>query len=191
MRIARRTTGRLASRTPSTRRSKPSAAAEPRVAPRPPPPVHHVHVAVERGQEPRDVARIVLQVGVDRDDDPAARVLDAGGEGGGLAVVARQADDAEPRLARDEPDEALEAPVAAPVVDRDDLRRAAERIEHRAELGDERLQALRLVVERDDDRERGRRGAQNSVSATNCRYRCSTSSRLSARSRRPPKSSTT
>src|SRR5436309_2964513 len=190
MGIARRTTGRLASRTPSTRRSKPSSAvsASPVAAHTRP---NSPKSWIGRVEEPRDVARIVLQVGVDRDDDPAARVLDAGGEGGGLAVVARQADDAEPRLARDEPDEALEAPVAAPVVDRDDLRRAAERIEHRAELGDERLQALRLVVERDDDRERGRRGAQNSVSATNCRYRCSTSSRLSARSRRPPKSSTT
>src|SRR5262245_2023475 len=44
-------------------------------------------VAVERGEELRDVVRVVLHVGVDRDDDVAARVLEAGVEGGRLPAV--------------------------------------------------------------------------------------------------------
>ena len=52
-----------------------------------------VESLVELRQQPRDLGRIVLEVGVDRDDDFALGVREPGREGGGLAEVAAQADD--------------------------------------------------------------------------------------------------
>src|SRR5438552_1201611 len=96
-------------------------------------------------------------------------VRDAGGERGGLAGVAREPDDADAGVAVRERDQPLEAAIGAAVVHRHHLGQAVERVQRRAQLGEQRPQALRLVVDGDDDRERGRRGAQNSVSATNWR----------------------
>jgi hypothetical protein len=139
---------------------------EPWVAARRPPPVHDVHVVGERAQDARDVGRVVLAVAVDRDEDLAARVLDAGGERRRLAVVARQPDDPEARLLGREGRQQRRAPVGAAVVDDDDLRRPVEAVEDLPQLLDEGDDVLLLVVDRDDDRYVGGGRGQNSVSAT-------------------------
>ena len=53
-----------------------------------------------------DVARIVLQVAVRGDDVAPARMGEAGREGGGLAEVAAEADDTQPRVCRLQPRQA-------------------------------------------------------------------------------------
>ena len=45
----------------------------------------------ELGDEARDVGRVVLQIAIEGRDDLAARRVDAGLHGGGLAVVAGEA----------------------------------------------------------------------------------------------------
>ena len=54
---------------------------------------------------------------------------EAGGEGGGLAEVAAELDDAQAGVRRLQPGQPLERLVGAPVVDRDDLVAAPERLE--------------------------------------------------------------
>ena len=49
-------------------------------------------------QHYRDVVRVVLQVTVHGDDDFAGSVVETGGEGGGLAVIALEADDGDARI---------------------------------------------------------------------------------------------
>ena len=78
-----------------------------------------------------DVARIVLEIAVGRDDEAAARVREAGGERRGLSEVAPEADDAQPRVARLQRRQLLERLVRAAVVDDDDLVAAAEALERR------------------------------------------------------------
>src|SRR5439155_9261767 len=112
---------------------------------------------------------IVLQIGAGRHDDGPPGVLDARRERRRLAVVPREPDDSQPWLVRAQGDEATEAVVGAAVIDRDDLGRPTDRLERRAELGDQPVEALRLVIDRDDDRDVRRANAQNSVSATNWR----------------------
>ena len=74
-----------------------------------------------------NVGGIVLQVAVGGDDVAAARVGEAGGEGGGLAEVAAEADHPQPRILRLQRRELRERVVGAAVVDGDDLVGPAER----------------------------------------------------------------
>ena len=55
-------------------------------------------LSLEPGEQARDVGRVVLQVGVERDDDLAARGAKAGGEGGRLAGVPACAEDPQGRI---------------------------------------------------------------------------------------------
>ena len=64
---------------------------------------------------------IVLQVAVGGDDQPAARVGEAGGKRRRLAEVAAEPDDAQPRIARLERRQLLERVVRAAVVHDQDL----------------------------------------------------------------------
>ena len=58
-------------------------------------------------QELRDVGGVVLQVGVERDDDLSPRGVEAGQERRGLAGVLPEPDDAQLRMTRREPREKL------------------------------------------------------------------------------------
>ncbi len=68
-----------------------------------------------------DQLRRVLQVGVDHRDDVADRVLEAGGERGLVAEVAREVHDAHARVGRGDAVEQLGRAVGAAVVDEDQL----------------------------------------------------------------------
>ena len=68
-----------------------------------------------------NVARVVLQVAVRGDDQPAARVREAGRKRRGLSEVAAEADHPQPRIARLQRRQLLERVVRAAVVDDDQL----------------------------------------------------------------------
>jgi hypothetical protein len=118
------------------------------------PPCDHVEALVELGDHRGDVARIVLQVAVDGGDHPARGGVEAGVEGRRLSEVSPEEDGAEPGPVGREPGEQLRRPVAAPVVDDDDLERPRLGREDAVELLEQRLEVLDLVVNGDDDGER-------------------------------------
>ena len=86
-----------------------------------PPAAHQVVAFFDLVQEERQVLRKVLQVGVHRDDEIAARGGQAGLQRGGLAEVAPELDDAEPGLGRDQGLGDVERSVRAAIVDEDEL----------------------------------------------------------------------
>src|SRR5207247_2012918 len=98
-----------------------------------PPAAHDVDAAVERGNHWRDIARIVLEVAVRRDDDPAARVIESGGKGCGLAEVAAEPYHPQMRIDGLQPRQDLEALIRTAVVDDDDFVERAPGAERRGE----------------------------------------------------------
>ncbi|KAF1858517.1 hypothetical protein Lal_00015034 [Lupinus albus] len=104
-----------------------------------------------------DDVRRVLQVGVERHDQVAARFEDGGRQRGLLAEIAREIDDAHARIRMGLRDEAFQRAVAAAVVHAQDLepdvRDAFEFGDHAAE---EMRDHLLLVIERHDEGEQGR-----------------------------------
>ena len=82
-----------------------------------------VEALVELREQLRDLGRVVLEVGVDRHDDVAARLEETGLKRGRLAEVAPEVDDDDVRRLVVEPREHVHAPVGGAVVDEDDLER--------------------------------------------------------------------
>ena len=99
------------------------SAPQERIVPARLPAGHEVEALVELREELRDLGRIVLEVGVDRHDDLAARLEEAGLQRGRLPEVPAQADDHDVRVLVVEPGEDREAAVGRAVVDEDDLER--------------------------------------------------------------------
>jgi hypothetical protein len=66
-----------------------------------------VGAGLDAGDEVGDHGGVVLEVGVEGEDDLAAHALEAGGEGRGLAEVAAEVDDADARVLCDEGVEGL------------------------------------------------------------------------------------
>jgi len=118
---------------------------------------HHVVALVEPGEEAGDVGRVVLEVAVHWHDHAAASGVEPCGEGGGLAVVAPQADDLHPRVGGLDGPQPVERVVGAAVVDEEDFGVGAHLVERGGELGMERLDVVGLVEHRDDDGELGAR----------------------------------
>ena len=120
-----------------------------------PPPAGDVVAAIERRDERRDVARIVLKVAVGGDDHASPRVVEAGGERRRLAEIAPEPDHAQPVVDRLQLPENLKALVGAAIVDHDDFVGASPRPERQGQLGVELQEARRLVANRDDDGQLG------------------------------------
>ena len=76
---------------------------------------------VELVEEAGDLGGVVLEVGVEGEDDVASGGLEAGGEGGGLAEVAAEADGADAGVGGGEPADGGPGAVAAAVVDEEEL----------------------------------------------------------------------
>ena len=112
---------------------------------------------VELREQARDLGRVVLQVAVDRHDDVARRLGEAGVERGRLAEVPAQADDADVVVRVVEPRERAEGAVGRAVVDEDGLPGAAVAVERGRELVVEQRDAALLVVHGDDDRDHAAR----------------------------------
>ena len=95
----------------------------------------------------RDVVRVVLQVAVQEHQHVAAAVVDPRLDGRRLPEVAAKADHPDPRVPRRKLPELVGAPVAAAVVDVQDLKGGAEGFQHAGQLAVQRLDAVDLVVD--------------------------------------------
>jgi hypothetical protein len=95
--------------------------------------------------------RIVLQIAVERRDQAAPRVGEAGGERRRLAEVPAKADHPHPRVRCLEPGQRVERLIRAPIVHEEDLEGPAPGTERRGQLPVELPDVGRFVVDRDDD----------------------------------------
>jgi hypothetical protein len=95
----------------------------------------------------------MLQVGVHDDHRLAARVVEAGRQRDLLAEVTAERDGADARIARVVGLDDGERVVEAAVVHEHDLPGGRDPLQHRREAREERADAGRLVVDRDDDAE--------------------------------------
>ena len=110
------------------------------------PAADHVVAFANFGEQQADVGRVVLQIGVNGHDDRAARAVEAGGEGRGLAEVAAEAHDAHMRRVLRLPlTQQSRGAIAAAIVHDDDLEGAVERGQRRSQLSLQRGDALFFV----------------------------------------------
>ena len=126
-----------------------------RIAPLRLPARDEVEALVQLCEQAWDLARVVLEVAVDRDDDLALGVREPGGEGGRLAEVAAQAHDLRVRRPRVEPGQRGERAVLRAVVDEDRFPGLSARLQRGVQLVVEEGDASLLVVYGDDDRNHG------------------------------------
>lgn len=107
--------------------------------------------AVDLGEEPRDVRRVVLQVGVQGDDDLAAGVAEAGVHRRRLAAVPALVEHAHAVVVPGQPPQDFRAGVGAAVIDEEDLIGAPEAGHCLADLFGQDGQVLFLVEDGDDE----------------------------------------
>jgi len=100
---------------------------------------------LDRGHEPGDVGGLVLQVAVHRDDDASTGTDDAGVHRRVLAEIALERHDPYARIRGMQPLEDGEGAVRGAVVDEDQLRGDARRLEGRHDAVVERLDGGLLV----------------------------------------------
>ena len=109
-----------------------------------------VAVSFHRGQEPRDLARVVLQVGVERHDQFAAGGAEAGAQRRRLAEIPAKANSSHARIGFDQPPHLRPRAVGRAVVDEDNLDVIPFGLGHGDKLGMERRQAIGFVEQRYD-----------------------------------------
>src|SRR5919197_965573 len=114
-----------------------------------------VEALLELDQQPRDFGGVVLEVGVDRDDDIAARLAESRRESGRLAEVAAQPDDANVLVALVQARQCGERSVDGAVVDEDGLPLIAGRVKCSLQLLVQECERALFVVQRNDDRDHG------------------------------------
>ena len=132
-----------------------------------PPPADDVHAVPERREEAPDLLGRVLEIGVEGDDDVTARPLHPGEHRRVLPVVPVEPDDAHRPVLGVEGAQDVRGAVAAAVVHEDDLVRPPELLERLGEAMVEVAEALGLVEDRHDDRERrARLGPHRGTSRT-------------------------
>src|SRR5204863_323312 len=112
----------------------------------------HVGAALfELRDHRRNVGGIVLQIGVERDDEFPLRRVPRGIERSGLACVLREREDAQHRIARALLAQHGETAIGRAVVDGDDLVRPAASLQRRRDLAQQEGNVLFLVVHGKDD----------------------------------------
>ena len=126
---------------------------EPEVVPLSAPPRHHIVRVAESLEQPWNVAGIVLEVGVERDENRMARMGEPRREGGRLAEVLAQPDQAHVRVLSRKPSQHVPRAIAGAVVHVDDLVLAPERLERFDEARVEQLEVVAFVEDRQNDRD--------------------------------------
>src|SRR6266581_2690790 len=96
-----------------------------------------IEALLELRQQARDLTRVVLEVGVDRDDHVALSVREARRQRRSLAEVPPQTNDTHILLRVVEARERTERSICRAVVDEDRLPRLSQRLEGRLELFEE------------------------------------------------------
>ena len=109
--------------------------------------------ALEHIDHGPDVARIVLQIAVHRDDVAAAGARKASREAGGLPEVAPEANDTQAMVGGLQQGKTIERVVFAAIVNRDDLVRTSVGLEGRRQLAIEPIDIGLFVLHRNDDRD--------------------------------------
>jgi len=112
-------------------------------------------------QQAGNVGGVVLQVGVEGDDDVVAGGVDAGGHGGGLAEIAAEADQAEMGIGAGGLDQAVPRGVARAVVDQQNLVAAPQSGERVVEFLRQVGDVVFLVVNGNHDGQAGRGGCHS------------------------------
>ncbi len=98
-----------------------------------------------------DIGRVVLQIGIQQDDDTAARVVDPGGDGGGLPEIA--AEDHCPRMLGirlDQPLQHIHAAIGRAVIDKNDLPVPVQGLQRGTDGFHQKRKVLFFVIDRDD-----------------------------------------
>ncbi len=114
-----------------------------------PPGIDDVVAFQMRPDEVGDRLRRVLQVPVHQDDRVPGDVVERRGKRGLVAEVPGKSDDREARLGGRRTDQCLSGSIPAPVVDKDDLMRAArDSVQHHSQAAEQLRQQLDLVVDR-------------------------------------------
>jgi len=104
------------------------------------------------GEQSRDFGRIILQVGIHRDDQVARCGSHSRGQRGGLSRGAAKTNSAYVRIAAGEVKNDLSGAVSGTIVDEDDLDlRRGIRIHDAADFAVERIQALHFIEGGYDD----------------------------------------
>ena len=154
---------------------------------------NEVEALVELREELGDLGRVVLEVGVDRHDDLAARLEESRLERRGLSEVPTEPNHDHVRVLVVQTGQHGAAPVGRAVVDEDDLERLPSRLECRSDLTVELLERGFLVEQRDDDGDHVKGGYRRVRSASSAPGRplgaVPTSSRRRPQVARVPRSS--
>ena len=106
----------------------------------------------ELGEEVGDLVGVVLEVTVHGEDEVTLGVVEAGGEGGGLAEVAAQFDDEDAAVYGGDLFKEAVGPVAGAIVDEDKFEGVANVLHDGLEAVVEGGDVLLFVMERNDDR---------------------------------------
>jgi hypothetical protein len=130
----------------------------PRVEPRRLPAVHEPHpgLAAEPCKQPRDLRRIVLAVAVEHHHMATPRPAEARHQSGRFAEPAVVPDQDDPRVGGRRDRDVVARAVGGAVVDHEQFPGEAGRIEHAANLGDERADVAGLVAGGHHERDVGR-----------------------------------
>jgi len=109
-------------------------------------------IAGQLAEQAREVGGIVLEIAIEGGEDAAAGGLKPGPEGGALARLAAEAEPANPGIALAGVLDGVPRPVAAAVVDKDDLVFDRFGVESGMDLRGEALDVVGFVEERHHDR---------------------------------------
>ena len=100
----------------------------------------------------RNVLRIILQVGIHRNNDLSSRMLESGGQRRGLAEVAGKEKRLNSGISGSQFLDGVGASIQTAVIDEDNLGAESQGIQHRFEPLVEGIEVLLFVKNRDDDR---------------------------------------
>src|SRR5262249_40130961 len=111
----------------------------------------NVVTLIEFFEQPRNICRIILQVGVHRDENVAPRIVDPGTHCRGLSVVASERNDSNAVIGLGYAPQSIKTSVAGAVVDIDDFKATAHLIKRSDQTRMKGPDVFLLVVHRQED----------------------------------------
>ena len=111
-----------------------------------PPAGHDIIPFIKLGEQAGNIGRIILQVGVDGNNDTALRMIESRHHGGGLTEITREIDDLDPGIALREGRQNFGRAIGAAVIHHDDFKRNTGLIEDGDDLFDKQRQRCFFVI---------------------------------------------